>query len=243
VGLTRLHPEAPTRAETLGHLSSSRWDDFEDLLEGGRTTVEVGLTASDLLVDDPDPIEAPLPELLHTVRRPAVAAIMPPYDDATYEERELREEMSAEAVRHLDAPSSLATALEEAPRPLLLVARIGSAEGTLRAPDGSDIEVMGLLTYCASTGADCAALVCNTDDTECLGAAYRVATATLAANQEHLPDLYRALLSGRYAAGDAGRFDIFRLADGQLVRSDGSTGAGADSESEAETGSDSETET
>ncbi len=224
VGLTRLHPEAPTRAETLGHLGSADWHEFESLLEGGRTAVEVGLNASDLLIEE-DPLEAPLPELLHSVRRTEVAAIMPPYESASHEERELREEMSQAGVRHLDAPSSLAEVLEQAPRPLLLVAWIGSTEGTLRAPDGSDIEVMGLLTYCASTGADCAALVCNTDDTECLSAAYHVAVATLAANQETLTDLYRALLSGRYAAGDAGRFDIFRVVEGRLVRSDGATGA------------------
>ncbi len=240
VGLTRLNPGAPSRTETLGHLRSSRWDDFEALVEGGETTIEVGMNASDLLVDDEESsLDTPLPEILQTVRHPAVAAIMPPYEDASYEERELREQMSADGVRHLDAPSSLATMLEEAPRPLLIVARIGSAEGTLRAPDGSDLGALDLLTYCAAAGADCAALVCNTDDTECLGAAYRVADATLAANQQRLPDLYRALLSGRYAAGELGRFDIFRLAEGQLVRSDGSTGEapsedlGTDTEAES----------
>jgi hypothetical protein len=67
-------------------------------------------------------------------------------------------------------------------------------------------------------------LSCHGDDADCVRAAYRIAIATLASNPRRLSDLYRLLLSGRYAAGEDGRFDIFRFASGQLVRSDGATG-------------------
>jgi len=234
IGLTHLHPGVPARDETLIHLTASGWDDFERILDTGQTTVEVGLNASDLLVEEyPDPEQTPLPELLLRVRGAEVAAIMPPYEDAAHEERELREDMTAAGVELLDSPSSLGEVLEHSPRPLLIVARMGSTEGTLRAPDGSDVEVRALLTYCASAHADGAALVCNTEDVECLRAAQQVALATVAANQTKLPDFYRALLSGRYAAGEAGTFDIFRLAEGRLVRSDGATGPETETETEA----------
>jgi hypothetical protein len=206
----------------LGASHGATWEElFADV---GLDAVDVGLNASDLLLGDEES-EATAgigdPELAErlaalqdfAVENAAVAAMLPLYETASDDDRALRERVLTEGVSLLDAPSSLGVLLERAPRPLLVVARAGDAPGTMRAPDGSALEIAALMDGCRAARADCVVLLCDDVSASCVESAVGVANGALAGDAARLRALYRDLLRRRDdIAEQTARPTVYRIA-------------------------------